>query len=77
MKYLYDIQIRFLEGCGEKITMNIEKLPYTFTGTGDLFSSLFLSWMYKTDGNLKESVEKTIATLQAIIKRTAESLQGK
>lgn len=57
--------------------MEIKKLPLTFTGTGDLFTSMFLSWMNKTDGKLKESLEKTIASLQAVIKRTAESLEGK
>lgn len=57
--------------------MEIKKLPLTFTGTGDLFTAIFLSWMNKTDGKLKESLEKTIASLQAVIKRTADSLEGK
>lgn len=56
--------------------MEIPKLPITFTGTGDLFTSMFLSWMYKTNGKLKESLEKTIASLQAVIKRTVDSLEG-
>lgn len=66
----------FLDATEEKMTMEIKKLPITFTGTGDLFTSLFLSWMYKTNGTLKESLEKTIASLQAVIKRTAEGLEG-
>lgn len=57
--------------------MEIPKLPVTFTGTGDLFASMFLSWMYKTSGHLQESLEKTIASLQAVIKRTVDSLEGK
>lgn len=75
MTKLYHFPI--LEGTDKKITMEIPKLPITFTGTGDLFSSMFLSWMYKTNGKLKESLEKTIASLQAVIKRTANSLEGK
>lgn len=71
------ISFSVLEGTSERITMEIPKLPMTFTGTGDLFTSMFLSWMYKTKGKLKESLEKTIASLQAVIKRTAGSLGGK
>ena len=51
-------------------------IPSSFTGTGDLFAALFLAWMTKTDGQLKSSVEKTVATLQAVIKRTYEYSQG-
>ncbi|KAG5889016.1 hypothetical protein JTB14_033945 [Gonioctena quinquepunctata] len=60
----------------EKLTMDIKKLPINFIGTGDLFAALFLSWMHKTSHNLKESLEKTIATLQAVLKRTAEGIKG-
>jgi len=52
------------------ITINIPKLPACFTGTGDLFASLFLAWMYKTNNRLKEALERTINTLQAVLKRT-------
>ncbi|KAF2905739.1 hypothetical protein ILUMI_00452 [Ignelater luminosus] len=51
-------------------TINIPKLPACFTGTGDLFASLFLAWIYKTDNCLKEALERTIGTLQAVLKRT-------
>lgn len=51
--------------------MKIPKIPAQFTGTGDLFAALFLAWMYKTQ-DLKESVEKTIASLQAVLTRTYE-----
>lgn len=56
--------------------MQIEKLPVSFTGTGDLFASLFLAWMYKSNNNIKESLEKTIATLQAVLKRTYNDIKG-
>lgn len=53
-----------------KLTLNIPKLPGTFTGTGDLFTALLLAWMWRTDNQLKTSLENTIATIQAILKRT-------
>ncbi|ALC43291.1 CG34455 [Drosophila busckii] len=44
-----------------------------FTGTGDLFASLFLAHSY--DGqDVCEAFEKTVATLQAVIKRTVDAL---
>lgn len=57
--------------------MEIKKLPLNFTGSGDLFASLFLSWMHKTCNNLKDSLEKTVATLQAVLQRTLDSLEGR
>ncbi|KAJ8974423.1 hypothetical protein NQ317_002451 [Molorchus minor] len=61
----------------EKLAMTIEKLPISFTGSGDLFAALFLSWMYRSNENLKESLEKTVASLQAVLKRTADYVKGK
>ncbi|XP_069695577.1 pyridoxal kinase isoform X2 [Periplaneta americana] len=52
-----------------KLTLNIPKLPGTFTGTGDLFTALLLAWMWRTDNILKTSLENTIATIQAILRR--------
>lgn len=62
---------------GNKWTLNLRKMPLSFTGTGDLFAALFLAWMHKSGNNIKESLEKTISTLQAVLKRTHDSLQGK
>lgn len=44
-----------------------------FTGTGDLFASLFMAHSSGA-GDVTEAFEKTIATLQAVIKRTVKSL---
>ncbi|XP_075233110.1 pyridoxal kinase [Lycorma delicatula] len=57
-------------GQRQKLTINIPILNATFTGTGDLFSALFLAWMAKTNNNLKESLEKVLSTEHAILKRT-------
>ncbi|CAH1391227.1 unnamed protein product [Nezara viridula] len=53
-----------------KVTVNIPKLNSNFTGTGDLFAALLLAWMHKTDNDLIQSLENTIGTLQAVLKKT-------
>ena len=53
-----------------KYLIEIPKYNYNFTGTGDIFASLFLAWFTKTDHDIKLSLEKTIATLQSILIRT-------
>ncbi|XP_071443073.1 pyridoxal kinase [Hetaerina americana] len=59
---------------GEKMfaTIKIPRFPHNFTGTGDLFASLLLAWMSLTNKDLKVSLEKTIATMQGVLKRTLE-----
>lgn len=56
---------------GSKQCVSIEtpKLEGKFTGTGDLFASLFLAWMYKSN-SLSIAIEKTVSTLQSVLKRT-------
>lgn len=75
-----EIKIRIMYFLGNEssaATINIPKLPACFTGTGDLFASLFLAWTYKTNNCLKEALEKTIGTLQAVLKRTLNYATGK
>lgn len=52
------------------VRIDIPRLPGSFTGTGDLFSACFLAWYTKTNGDLKLTMEKTVATLQAVLTRT-------
>lgn len=52
--------------------MTIPRLPASFTGTGDLTAALFLAWYSKTQ-DLQVSMENTVATLQAVIKRTFQA----
>lgn len=54
----------------KKTTIKIPKLDAQFTGTGDLFASLFLAWMHKSENNITVSLENTLASLQAVLKRT-------
>lgn len=59
---------------GTKECYRVE-MPYVqaiFVGTGDLFASCLLGWMHK-DNDLKSALEKTVSTVQAVIKRTLQS----
>ncbi|KAH8370192.1 hypothetical protein KR093_002580, partial [Drosophila rubida] len=61
---------------GTRLAMDIPKQGgknLFFTGTGDLFAALFLAHSHAS-GDVTEAFEKTIATLQAVIKRTVASL---
>jgi len=59
-----------INGKRELVKLVIPKFDASFIGTGDLFASLFLAWFTKTGHDLKASCEKTISTLQLILKRT-------
>ena len=69
---------------GPRYALNIPKQggdKISFTGTGDLFAALFLAHSHNNK-NLGEALERTIASLQAVIRRTLEYipdevLQGK
>ncbi|XP_061177256.1 pyridoxal kinase-like [Saccostrea echinata] len=58
-------------GCKEVYKVQFEKVPAIFVGTGDLFAACLLAWLEK-DKNLKLALEKTISTLQNVIKRTLD-----
>jgi len=51
------------------IELDIPKIDQFFIGTGDLFTALLLIWMNLTN-DLKQSMEKTVATIQAVLHRT-------
>lgn len=62
----------------ERFKVELTLFPTSFTGTGDLFSSLILAWMAKTQFNLKESMEKTLTTIHHVLARTYRfALQAK
>ena len=67
---------RSTDGSTRRIRINIPRLPASFTGTGDLFAACLLAWMHKTDGDLKTSCQKTVSTLQDVLKRTLKHAQG-
>ncbi|XP_074663066.1 pyridoxal kinase-like [Tubulanus polymorphus] len=64
-----------LDGKQHQIRMDIPQLPVNFTGTGDLFAALLLAWMDFHENDLKTSIEKVIATMQATLQRTLNEAQ--
>lgn len=68
---------RLPDGRLERYEIEMPKYEAFFVGTGDLFSSIFLVWLTKTEFNIKRSMESTIATLQAVLKETIKYAQGK
>lgn len=62
---------------GVQYEISIPKVDAAFTGTGDLFASLFLAWWHKTNNNLKLTLENTISTLQIIVKDTYQKARDK
>ncbi|KAL5244682.1 hypothetical protein ACI65C_012092 [Semiaphis heraclei] len=54
----------------EYVELDIPIIDQSFIGTGDFFTALLLIWMNLTNNNLKHSIEKTVATIQAVLKRT-------
>ena len=57
--------------------MEIPKLYATFTGTGDLFASVLLAWLYRHPNDLSLACEATVSTIQAVLHRTLAHAQRK
>lgn len=55
---------------GEYVELTIPTIDETFVGTGDIFTAMLLAWMDLCGNDLKCSMEKTVATVQAVLKRT-------
>lgn len=56
------------------LKIDIPHIPASFTGTGDLFAALFLAHTY-LQNDMKTATEKTINTLQGVLKETYTSFQ--
>ena len=61
----------------ERIRIEFPKFPMSFVGSGDLFTALLTSWLtrsggsnWPTDMNISLALEKTVATMQAVLNRT-------
>ncbi|XP_073981187.1 pyridoxal kinase [Rhodnius prolixus] len=61
------------DGVQTKACIKIPKLDALFTGTGDLFSALFLAWSYKTNCDIQVTLDNIVASMQAVLKRTLSS----
>eukprot|EP00002_Diphylleia_rotans_P037936 TRINITY_DN8545_c0_g1_i1.p1 TRINITY_DN8545_c0_g1~~TRINITY_DN8545_c0_g1_i1.p1 ORF type:complete len:290 (+),score=68.50 TRINITY_DN8545_c0_g1_i1:74-943(+) len=55
----------------EMYLLTIPKIPSSFSGTGDLMAALLLAGHHRY--SLKETLEKTTATLQAVLRETMEA----
>lgn len=53
-----------------RFKIKLQKLPAYFTGTGDLMTALLLGWSYKYPDDLAKAAELSVASLQAVLKRT-------
>ncbi|XP_077298536.1 pyridoxal kinase [Arctopsyche grandis] len=62
---------------GNCYSIRFPKFAANFTGTGDLFAALMLAWTYKSDLDIKSSLEKTISTMQCILKDTLDFAKEK
>lgn len=62
---------------GDCYKVSIPKLNANFTGTGDFFAALFLAWYFKTNQDVKSTLEKTIATLQVVVRDTFQVASDK
>lgn len=68
--------ILLTDGVQTKACIKIPKLDALFTGTGDLFSALFLAWSYKTNCDIQVTLDNIVASMQAVLKRTLSSALG-
>lgn len=50
--------------------IQIERVDISLVGSGDLFAALMLAWYTLTNHDLKTSFEKSIGSMQDVIKRT-------
>lgn len=51
------------------VKVEIPALGANFTGTGDLLAACVLAWITRTN-NLKEALEKAVATVQGVLQKT-------
>lgn len=61
------------------LTIELNKLKMisgSFVGTGDLFTALLVSWMTQRGATLFEAVEKTVSSIQGVLKATIKRAEG-
>lgn len=63
---------------GEIFKIDIPKFPCAFVGTGDLFTALTTAWIdLNPDKSLKMTLEKVIATMQAVLQKTFDYAESR
>ena len=70
-------EISTANGDLDQFKIEFPKLPLPFVGSGDLFTALLTAWLTKSgcnnwphDMDIPEALEKTVATMQAVLNRT-------
>lgn len=61
------------ERCGQRFRIVVPRIPSYFTGTGDLCAALMLAWSAKRPAQLGLAAELAVASLQGVLKRTAQA----
>ncbi|RQM23120.1 hypothetical protein B5M09_005528, partial [Aphanomyces astaci] len=61
------------QGLSNTFKMEVPRLPAYYSGTGDLFAALLLSWLTRHPSNLKLALETVVATVQAVMRRTNDA----
>ena len=64
------------EGTYDCAKIKYPTLPVHFVGTGDLFTALITAWLKHDNFDLQKALEKTIATMQSVLKRTLLSAKA-
>lgn len=67
---------RCANGQVEQAKITYPTLPVHFVGTGDLFTALTTAWLHHDSLSITSALEKTIATMQAVLKRTLTSARA-
>lgn len=73
--YLIGLGSTVTNGHSTSIKIEMPRFPAHFTGTGDLFASLLLAWLHNHSDDLKLACEKTVGTMQHVLKRTLQRAQ--
>jgi len=68
---------RLEDGNFETARIAFPTLPVHFVGTGDLFTALTTAWLQHDKFNISSALEKTISTMQAVLKRTHAHAKSK
>ncbi|KAL3189344.1 hypothetical protein MRX96_002661 [Rhipicephalus microplus] len=63
-------------GTRSAVKIEIPAINAQFTGTGDLLAACILAWITRTN-NLKEALEKAVATVQGVLLKTFKHASGK
>jgi hypothetical protein len=54
----------------EQYAFHVPFIDSYYTGTGDLFAALLLSWLYRYPNNLKKALEHVLSSIQDVLQTT-------